>query len=168
MVRQLGILHVAHGGELLIKSAIAQTHPLAIFTKPPKYARSGNSHLSFADLVRSARTVGYQDLPALLEEKTGYKLPDQEMYREVGTLRNVVQHFTVPNAEYARLVLTFLCKVADPLLARFWSVEIFREIYQYWGEDDYYLFRDEPWFAEALERHGIQYSGWLPTPETVG
>ncbi|MGH9960228.1 MAG: hypothetical protein ACREBC_24410 [Pyrinomonadaceae bacterium] len=164
---QFGLLHVAHGGELLIKAAIAREHPLLIFSKTPALDKASSQKLTFEHLVRSGRTLGYNELPDTLWAVTGFALPDLVTYRRIGELRNAVQHLAVPNANYASLVLSYLSYVADPILREFWSMEVFRVIYENWGEDDYYLFQEEPWLKDALETNGIQYDGWIPTPETT-
>lgn len=142
--------------------------PLAIFEERSRPISSALALTEFEELLKSGRTVAYRRLPDLLKAKTSFELPNRLIYEEVGALRNTVQHFVVPEADYARLVLTYLCRVADPILRHFWNLQVFQEIYDKWGEDDYYLFRDEPWFADALKEHGVEYDGWLPTPETTG
>ena len=165
-----GVVHATHGGELLLKAAIAREHLLLIFNKTPKTPSplvSDDPLLSFEALIRDGRTAMYSELPDLLWAATGYRLPDPDAYKAMGELRNAVQHFAVPNVDYRKRVLEYLCYVADPILQHFWSTEVFRAIVDSWDEQDDYLFFEEPVVKDALEESGVAYGGWVPTPDDV-
>lgn len=162
--RAFGIHHVVHGTELLGKAAIAMTDPTKIFTDVPR-ARPPASRVTFEDVVRQGRTIGYSELPQALLEVTGFRLSHEGLFREVGRLRNAVQHFVVPNIDCHETALTYACSVTDPLLRHFWSLGVFEAIARAWDEEDPYLIESDA-IGEALERAGIAYDGWLPTEET--
>ena len=160
-----GLIHVAHGGELLLKAAIAKEHPLLIFSKTPSPDQFGSPRLTFEALVHGGRTITYKDLPNTLWAATGYRLPDIDTYNRIGDLRNAIQHFAVQQANYRCEVLSYICQVAEPVFQHFWDVGVFRVIVDGWSDQDSYLFDDEPWVKEAIEECGIEFSGWVPTPE---
>ena len=160
-----GLIHVAHGGELLLKAAIAKEHPLLIFSKTPIADQYGSQLLTFEALVKGGRTITYNELPNTLWAATGYRLPEIDTYRRIGELRNAVQHFAVPEEDYRCEVLSYICRVAEPVFQRFWNVGVFRVIVDGWDEQDSYLFTEEPWVKEAIEKCEIEFSGWVPTPQ---
>ena len=159
-----GLIHVAHGGELLLKAAIAKEHPLLIFSKTPTFDQYPSPRLTFEALVKGGRTITYNELPDTLWAVTGYRLPDIDTYRRIGELRNAIQHFAVQEADYRFEVLSYICQVAEPVFQRFCNVGAFRVIVDGWGDQDSYLFSEEPWVKEAIEACGIEFPGWVPTP----
>lgn len=159
-----GLIHVVHGGELLLKAAVVKEHPLLIFSKTPALDQYGSPRLTFEALAKGGRTISYNELPNTLWAATGYRLPDIDTYRRVGELRNSIQHFAAPQADYPCEVLSYICRVAEPVFRKFWNVGVFRVIVDGWDEQDSYLFSEEPLVKEAIEECGIEFSGWVPTP----
>lgn len=160
-----GVLHVAHGGELLLKAAIAHVDPLRIFSKLP--AKKLLDPLSFDDLMKS-RTLTYAELPKALAAVSGFELPNPSMYLELGRIRNAIQHFVVEDVDFKCLVLSYLCTVVDPVLQRFWGIGVFEAIVESWDQEDSYMFDDDPYVLDALDDCKISFSGWVPHPGNRG
>lgn len=162
------LMHAAHGGELIVKAAIAKQHPLLILSKLPGIAQQEGKILEFEDIVKAGKTLNYSELPNVLWAATGYKIKSIDIYREVGEIRNSAQHFSAPVIDYQKLVLSYLCLVVDPILIEFWGTEVFKEIVKYWDEEESVLFQEEAWVKNAIDECGIKYSGWIPTNENWG
>ncbi len=118
---EMSVLQAAHAAEIFIKARIAQEHPLLIFEKMPRSNKAELGTLSFKDLVRSAKTFSYLDLPERLWAATGIQLPNLELYRSFGQLRNTIQHFTVPD-EWPCNTKTFIYEVIDPFINQCWGL----------------------------------------------
>jgi hypothetical protein len=118
----LSVLQAAHAAEILIKARIAEEHPLLIFDELPKGSASSDGLLSFDDLFEKARTVQYADLPARLWATTGIQVPNFELYRKFGRLRNAIQHFASPVNEHHNEVSHFIYGVIDPFIHKCWGV----------------------------------------------
>lgn len=161
-----GLIHAVHGGELLIKAAIAQVDPLLIFKKIPKSFDQYKSNDVYGLLLKEGKTVQYSNLPDLLQKTTGFSISCITEYKEMGALRNAIMHFSVPDEDYLNHVLSYLCNVVDPILRKFWGTQIFQEIVDGWDEQDYYLFDEEPLIQDALEECGIVFDGWIPSPDS--
>lgn len=117
------ILQAAHASEILMKAAIAQEHPLLIFTQLPKSGSVDDGLLNISDLHRSGRTLQYFDLPERLWATTGYKLQCLEVFQQFGKLRNTIQHFDSPqNIDFSGQTAKFIYKVIDPLIGYFWNL----------------------------------------------
>jgi len=116
-----GVLQAAHAAELIIKAAIADQHPLLIFSTLPKSAKVDGSFLSLNDLFESAKTIQYFDLPEKLWATTGYKIEDLETFHSFGKLRNCIQHFTTPDRDIRLETSQFIYQVIDPILEHFWD-----------------------------------------------
>ena len=87
----------------------------------PRSNKAELGTLSFKDLVRSAKTFSYLDLPERLWAATGIQLPNLELYRSFGQLRNTIQHFTVPD-EWPCNTKTFIYEVIDPFINQCWGL----------------------------------------------
>ncbi|SQD77606.1 hypothetical protein [Moritella yayanosii] len=116
-----GVLQAAHAAELIIKAAIADQHPLLIFSTLPKSAKVDGSFLSLNDLFESAKTIQYFDLPEKLWATTGYKIEDLETFHSFGKLRNCIQHFATPDRDIRLETSQFIYQVIDPILEHFWD-----------------------------------------------
>jgi hypothetical protein len=116
-----GVLQAAHAAELLIKAAIADQHPLLIFSALPKSTKVDGSFLSLNDLFESAKTIQYFDLPEKLWASTGYKIEALELFHSFGKLRNCIQHFTTPDRDIRTETSQFIYQVIDPILEHFWN-----------------------------------------------
>jgi hypothetical protein len=118
---ELSVIQAAHAAEILIKARIAKEHPLLIFEQLPRPENSEKTRLSFEHLVTSGRTYQYADLPARLWATTGIRLPNSQMYRDFGQLRNSIQHFAVPNREVSQEAIEFIYGVIDPFINKCWG-----------------------------------------------
>lgn len=118
---ELAVLIAAHAAEILLKSRIAEEHPLLIFSQIPKSKES--NLLEIKALFESGRTIQYQDIPERLWATTGYKLKRLDLYEQFGKLRNNIQHFAPPKSDnfLTQATLEFIFKVIDPCLQDFWG-----------------------------------------------
>ncbi|CAH7073798.1 conserved hypothetical protein [Vibrio chagasii] len=117
------VLQAAQSAEILIKAAIAQEHPLLIFSKVPSSKLVDGELLSIEHVFEKGQTIKYSDLPEKLWAVTGYKLQEQDTFLHFGKLRNTIHHFALPNDEVdlRRETIQFIYKVIDPLLKHFWK-----------------------------------------------
>lgn len=117
------VLQAAQSAEILIKAAIAQEHPLLIFSKVPSSKLVDGELLSIEHVFEKGQTIKYCDLPEKLWAVTGYKLQEQDTFLHFGKLRNTIHHFALPNDEVdlRRETIQFIYKVIDPLLKHFWK-----------------------------------------------
>ncbi|MFM4903263.1 hypothetical protein [Aeromonas hydrophila] len=81
-----GVLQAAHAAELIIKAAIAEQHPLLIFSNLPKSTKEEDGFLSLNDLFESGKTIQYVDLPERLWAATGYKIEAIDLFNKFGKL----------------------------------------------------------------------------------
>jgi hypothetical protein len=116
-----GVLQAAHAAELIIKAAIADQHPLLIFSTLPKSTKVDGSFLSLNDLFESAKTIQYFDLPEKLWATTGYRIENLEAFHSFGKLRNCIQHFATPDRNIRTETSQFVYQVIDPILQHFWN-----------------------------------------------
>ncbi|HCZ9577684.1 hypothetical protein B7978_13195 [Vibrio cholerae] len=118
-----GVLQSAQAAELLIKSFIAQEHPLLIFSNIPKSTSVNGELLSIEHMFEKGATLQYSELPEKLWAATGYKVPTIETYKSFGKLRNTIQHFALPNdgTDFRRESVKFIYEVIDPLMQHFLS-----------------------------------------------
>jgi len=117
-----GVLQAAHAAELILKSAIAEQHPLLIFSTVPKSTKVDGTFLSLNDLFESGKTIQFFDLPEKLWATTGYKLDNLELYHSFGKVRNCIQHFATPDIEIRTETAKFIYQVIDPVLHHFWDL----------------------------------------------
>lgn len=147
---ELSVLQAAHAAELIVKARIAQEHPLLIFEKLPKASASNRDLLDFKRLFESARTIQFDELPDRLWAATGTTLPDLELFKAFGRLRNSIQHFAAPDDEDLQFeTLQFIFRVLDPFLYEHWKM------YAVDFNEDH-----EPhiYLMQALVRHGILFN----------
>ena len=117
---ELAVLQAAHAAEILIKSRIAQEHPLLIFDSLPK--TSGNE-LDLETLFEKGKTIEWSELPDRLWAVTGMELPNIEIYKQFGKLRNGIQHFApAPNIDVSYATLNFVFNVIDPFINECWNL----------------------------------------------
>ncbi|MEQ9490553.1 MAG: hypothetical protein RIM72_16335 [Alphaproteobacteria bacterium] len=156
-----GVTHVAHAGELITKAAIAQKHPLLIFSSMPKLTSARSGLMSFDELASEGRSINYNELPDRLWAATGYAMEHVEEFKKFGATRNVVQHFAATEVDYLKEALSYTCNVLDPLMNHFWQVGPFKAMADAWDEQNPYILGDGV-IREALEDREIAYNGWLP------
>ena len=116
-----GVLQAAHAAELIIKAAIAEQHPLLIFSSLPKSKKGDDSFLSLSDLFESGKTIQYSELPEKLWAATGYKIEDIGLFNSFGKLRNCIKHFATPDIDLRTETSRFIYLVIDPILEHFWG-----------------------------------------------
>lgn len=95
---ELAIIQAAHAAELLIKSKIAEVHPLLIFS----------------------------DLPKVFKTITGCNFINQSLFKKFGKIRNSLQHFGIfpnkdtvsPSLETLRFIYSFI----DPFINEHWNL----------------------------------------------
>ena len=121
MWAEMSVLQAAHAAEILIKSCIAQEHPLLIFEHLPKNSEDA---VSFESLFQKGRTFEWQHLPDRLWATTGITIPNLETYTEFGKLRNGIQHFASPpsNINLSEKTLRFVFDVIDPFIHKCWGL----------------------------------------------
>jgi hypothetical protein len=113
----LAILSAAQTGELLLKAIIAKEHPLLIFRDLPTLEDTNIDEIELSRVIEKGRTHDYVQLPKLLWVVTGRKVPNQELYKKVGQLRNAVQHFCVPDGvDLSHWARRYIYEIVDPLL----------------------------------------------------
>ena len=115
------VMQAAQAAELIIKAAIAENHPLLIFSNLPKSHTVKGEYLSLDDLFENAKTIQYSELPERLWSTTGYKIEELGIYNSFGKLRNCIQHFGVPQEALSTKTANFIYKVIDPILEHFWG-----------------------------------------------
>ena len=142
------ILQAAHASEILIKAAIAQEHPLLIFSQIPKSSSTDNELLDIEDLLQRGRTIQYSELPEKLWATTGYRIKDIQAFQEFGKLRNTIQHLALPKVDFGTETAEFIYKVLDPLIGERWNLYAVEYCDVDSHEDD---------IMEILVRHGVTY-----------
>lgn len=121
----MGVVQVANGFEILIKSKIVEEHPLLIFNKIPKEANLLDGNIKMEDLLEHGQTIMYSELPDRLWATTGYKLESIELYNKFGKIRNQIIHFAVPNISLSDFTLEFTFKVIEKAINTWWDTTIF-------------------------------------------
>ncbi len=152
-----GVLHVAQATEILIKAAIAQEHPLLIFTDLPKLSQVQEEKLTIGQLMTKSKTAQYSKLPDLLWAATGFEIKELTAYKEFGEERNRIQHLAVPDTDFHKLVFKFCIQVLDPIMVHFWD-EHFLDDPVF---DDEYIF-EEKILKDSIKSTGLIYNGKLP------
>jgi len=118
---ELSALQAVHASEILIKTRIAQEHPLLIFEHLPK--AKDEETLSLRRLVEEGRTFQFSDLPDRLWATTGIRLPAIARYKQFGRLRNAIQHFAVPSdVDVGEETIRFIYEVIDPFINKCWGL----------------------------------------------
>jgi hypothetical protein len=132
----MGIVHVAHGFEILIKSKIVEEHPLLVFTKFPKEGNLKDGNIRFEDLIEHGQTIMYSELPERLWATTGYKTDPIALYNDFGKVRNQIIHFAVPSISLSNLTLNFAFQVIEKAINEWWDTSLLEYALDY--EDVYY------------------------------
>lgn len=120
----VSVVNATHAGELVVKAAIAQQHPLLIFKDVFKLDDYSGNEISLDTLLRKAKTHEFQHLPMILWAVCKERIPDQASFDEIRAMRNNVQHFFHPaglsgiGQDAREASLRFLYKNVDPLLKR--------------------------------------------------
>ncbi len=120
----MGVVHVAHGFEILIKSKIVEEHPLLIFSKIPQESNTEDDEIKVNDLLEYGQTIMYSELPHRLWAATGYKIADLKMYNEFGKIRNQIIHFSVPEISLSDLTLKYTFQVVEKAVNEWWDTTI--------------------------------------------
>ncbi|MBD1869832.1 hypothetical protein H6F95_21515 [Cyanobacteria bacterium FACHB-471] len=118
----IAVLTAAHAAEILVKSRIAQEHPLLIFKEIPKRSRASENSLTLSQLMEDGRTLMFSELPDRLWAVSGYDLPSQETYQSFGKLRNTIQHFGRPDRNLTDETIKFIFTVIQPFLWEHWNL----------------------------------------------
>lgn len=118
----LSVLQAAHAMEIFVKARIAQEHPLLILDKYPKESSDG-SLLNLSDLMDSATTIQYKDLPSRLWAATGIKIENVEFYKSFGMIRNKIQHLGIPEGiDFGDLTNRYVYEVIHPFIFKCWNL----------------------------------------------
>ena len=121
----MGLIQVANGFEILIKSKIVEEHPLLVFSKIPKEANLTDGSIKMEDLLEHGQTIMYSDLPDRLWATTGYKIDPLDLYNKFGRIRNQIIHFAVPSMSLSNITLEFAFKLIEKALNDWWDITIF-------------------------------------------
>ena len=128
------------GAELLMKSAIAEVHPLIIFNNLAHYTPKKDHTLCIDDLIISGRTVQFSELPNILWAVTDYVIDEIEVFEKYRKLRNTIVHFHVSHDELSSATLNFAYKVMQPMINHFWGdIQLIDFMYIYDTEVAYYI-----------------------------
>lgn len=130
----MGVVHVAHGFEILMKSRIVEEHPLLIFSKIPQESNTEGEEIELNDLLEHGQTIMYSELPHRLWAATGCKISDLKMYNEFGKIRNQIIHFSVPEISLSDLTLKYTFLVVEKAVNEWWDTTIL-EYASYYNED---------------------------------
>lgn len=120
----MGLIQVANGFEILIKSKIVEEHPLLVFTKIPKETHLTDGNIKLVDLLEYGQTIMYSELPERLWATTGYKIEPVELYKRFGKVRNQIIHFSVPEISLSDLTLEFTFKIIEKAINSWWDTTI--------------------------------------------
>lgn len=120
----MGLVQVANGFEILIKSKIVEEHPLLIFNKIPKEANLLDGNIKMEDLLEHGQTIMFSELPDRLWATTGYKIEPIELFNKFGRIRNQIIHFAVPKIPLADLTLEFTFKIIEKAINNWWKTTI--------------------------------------------
>ena len=137
----MGLVQVANGFEVLIKSKIVEEHPLLIFSKIPKNAHISDGDMKVSDLLEHGQTIMYSDLPDRLWATTGYKLKNLELFKRFGKLRNQIIHFSIPEEANSDIVLKYTFEVVENAINDWWDTTILEYAMDY--DDEYCLYAFE-------------------------
>ena len=124
-----GIIHIAHGFEILIKARIVEEHPLLIFEKILRNEKIKESELEFNDILNNGHTIDYKKLPYQLWATTGYKIENQDLYKEFGNIRNQIIHFSIPkNIILPEKAIRYAFELVEKATNEWWNKSIFGHI----------------------------------------
>lgn len=120
----MGLVQVANGFEILIKSKIVEEHPLLVFAKIPKEGNLKDGNIKFEDLIEHGQTIMYSELPERLWATTGYKIEPIALYNEFGKVRNQIIHFAIPDLSLSDITLTFTFTIIEKAINDWWDTTI--------------------------------------------
>lgn len=120
----MGLIQVANGFEILIKSKIVEEHPLLVFTKIPKETHLTDGNIKLVDLLEYGQTIMYSELPDRLWATTGYKIEPIDLYKKFGKVRNQIIHFAVPEISLSDLTLEFIFTIIEEAINSWWDTTI--------------------------------------------
>ena len=120
----MGLIQVANGFEILIKSKIVEEHPLLVFTKIPKETHLTDGNIKLVDLLEYGQTIMYSELPDRLWATTGYKIEPIDLYKKFGKVRNQIIHFAVPEISLSDLTLEFTFTIIERAINSWWDTTI--------------------------------------------
>jgi hypothetical protein len=120
----MGLVQVANGFEILIKSKIVEEHPLLVFNKIPKEANLADGNIKMEDLIEHGQTIMYSELPDRLWATTGYKIEPMDLYNKFGRVRNQIIHFAIPATSLSDLTLVYTFKIIENAINNWWDVTI--------------------------------------------
>jgi|GEM_PF-489351 len=109
----MGLVQVANGFEILVKSKIVEEHPLLVFSKIPKEGNLRDGNIKFEDLIEHGQTIMYSELPERLWQTTGYNIKPIELFNEFGKVRNQIIHFAVPERSLSDLTYRFTFDIVE-------------------------------------------------------
>jgi uncharacterized protein YfkK (UPF0435 family) len=147
----LGIaaLSVAHGTEILLKSVLANEHPLLLLDSKAYQRTPPIEDQIDLDHLFNSQTIKLSDLPYAIWAATGYKINDSKSFNEFIKLRNKIQHLGIPHQEeILNKTLSFLFTIVDPILNLFWNNDLLNLIRPYGVED----------FVTQLEKRNVSYT----------
>lgn len=151
---ELSILQAAHAAEILIKARIAEEHPLLIFEQVPRSTQVDTEFLDFTSLTSKAKTIQYADLPERLWATTGIKLPNIELFKAFGAIRNSIQHFATPG-DFEISTNELIYEVIDPFINDCWGLYAI----DFCEDHEPYIY-----LIEGLIRGGTEF---LVSPESI-
>jgi hypothetical protein len=147
----MGVVHCAQAGELLIKARIAEEHPLLVFESLPK-PTEGDAKLELKQLLVEARTIKYSELPNTLWAATGDRIKDHAGFKSFGDLRNSIAHLCLPkDVDFHARTVDYGFKIIEPLVRRWWSVDVVEFMEQYDEDCEEYL-------IETLQSRKIRFT----------
>lgn len=161
----MAVIHITHGVELIIKSRIAQEHPLLIFSKYPQNYTLINNQKDLSELIENVQTIQYSELPERLKVVTGYEISDLNLFRKYGKLRNQIIHFAIPpNKNISFLSFHFIFKIVEKMVNDWWGDSVLNYGYIY---DDCFI----EYICEQLARNRINlkddYIRWLKDKHSI-
>ncbi len=136
----MGLVQVANGFEILIKSKIVEEHPLLVFNKIPKEGNLLDGNIKMEDLIEHGQTIMYSELPDRLWATTGYKIEPIELFNRFGRVRNQIIHFAVPKISLSDLTLEFTFKIIEKAINNWWDTTILDYTQDYYDEILFYIF----------------------------
>lgn len=132
----MGLVQVANGFEILIKSKIVEEHPLLIFNKIPKETNLSDGNIKMEDLLEHGQTIMYSELPDRLWATTGYKIQPIELYNQFGRVRNQIIHFAIPDISLSNVTIEYTIKIIEKAISYWWNISILDYVQDY---DDKFL-----------------------------
>lgn len=147
---EMGVIHVAHGTELLLKARIAEVDPWFMFTDyPGKITVKDDQNLEH--LLENGKTHSFSKLPVYVGEVTGYKIVAGQDIIEFGRIRNRIVHAGIAtDICLSDATLRFAFEVLEPLVDDWWDTSLFESMGNYYeGEQWEYTF-------ERLKELGIE------------